>query len=72
MLLPVRPDDSIDFESLDAELDVLLKVGLAGVYTCGTAGEFHALDEEEFDALSELVATKSRVPGRRSRSARAI
>ncbi len=59
VLLPVRPDETIDFESLDAELDVLLKVGLAGIYTCGTAGEFHTLDEEEFDILSELVATRS-------------
>ncbi len=63
VLLPVRPDDSIDLGLLEAELDVLLEVGLAGVYTCGTAGEFHALEEEEFDALSELVATKSRSAG---------
>lgn len=59
-LLPIRPDDSIDFELLGAELDVLLKVGLAGVYTCGTAGEFHTLDEDEFDTLNELVADKSK------------
>ncbi len=44
-LLPIRADESIDFSALEAELDVLLEVGLAGVYTCGTAGEFHTLDE---------------------------
>ena len=59
VLLPIRPDETIDFESLESELDALLKVGLAGIYTCGTAGEFHTLDEEEFDTLSELVATRS-------------
>jgi dihydrodipicolinate synthase/N-acetylneuraminate lyase len=59
VLLPIRPDDRIDFDLLGDELDVLLKAGLAGVYTCGTAGEFHALEEDEFDALSELVAEKS-------------
>jgi dihydrodipicolinate synthase/N-acetylneuraminate lyase len=63
VLLPVRPDESIDFDLLGAELDVLFKVGLAGVYTCGTAGEFHTLEEDEFDALSELVANRSRRAG---------
>jgi dihydrodipicolinate synthase/N-acetylneuraminate lyase len=42
---------------------VLFEVGLAGVYTCGTAGEFHTLEEDEFDALSELVAQKARRAG---------
>ena len=59
-LLPIRADESIDFSALEAELDVLLDVGLAGVYTCGTAGEFHTLDEGEFDELSELVANKAK------------
>jgi dihydrodipicolinate synthase/N-acetylneuraminate lyase len=63
VLLPIGPDDQIDFELLGVELDVLLPVGLAGVYTCGTAGEFHALQEDEFDALSELVADKSTAAG---------
>lgn len=59
-LLPIRPDESIDFSALEVQLDVLLEVGLAGVYTCGTAGEFHTLEEDEFDALSELVAQKAK------------
>ena len=63
VLLPVRPDESIDFDLLGAELDILLHAGLAGVYTCGTAGEFHTLEEGEFDALSELVAGKSQQAG---------
>jgi dihydrodipicolinate synthase/N-acetylneuraminate lyase len=58
VLLPIRPDQRIDFELLASELDALVKVGLAGVYTCGTAGEFHTLDEDEFDQLSQLVAEK--------------
>ncbi len=59
-LLPIRADESIDFSALETELDALLEVGLAGVYTCGTAGEFHTLDEIEFDELSELVANKAK------------
>ena len=63
VLLPIRADESIDFSALEAELDVLLEVGLAGVYTCGTAGEFYTLEEDEFDALSELVAQKAKDAG---------
>ena len=63
VLLPIRADESIDFSAMEVELDVLLEVGLAGVYTCGTAGEFYTLDEDEFDALSEVVAQKARRAG---------
>ena len=63
VLLPIRPDQRVDFDLLDNELDALLKVGLAGVYTCGTAGEFHTLEEDEFDGLSEVVAGKSKQAG---------
>ena len=63
VLLPIGADDQIDFDLLGVELDVLLPVGLAGVYTCGTAGEFHTLQEDEFDALSKLVADKSTAAG---------
>src|ERR1700689_5534628 len=62
-LLPIRPDESIVFKALEVQLDVLLAVGLAGVYTCGTAGEFHTLEEDEFDALSELVAQMAKRAG---------
>jgi dihydrodipicolinate synthase/N-acetylneuraminate lyase len=63
VLLPVRSDQQVDFDLLEAELDALVDVGLAGIYTCGTAGEFHTLEEDEFDALSDIVATKSRSAG---------
>ena len=56
-------DDAIDFEALREELSVLLEAGLAGVYTCGTAGEFYTLDEDEFDRLSQLVADMCSGPG---------
>jgi dihydrodipicolinate synthase/N-acetylneuraminate lyase len=63
VLLPVRPDEQVDFELLGAEVDTLIAVGLSGIYTCGTAGEFHTLSEDEYDELSELVATKSQRSG---------
>ena len=63
VLLPLSDDGSIDFSRLNAELDALLAAGLAGTYTCGTAGEFHTLEEPEFDALSQVVADRSRQAG---------
>lgn len=56
VLLPLGPQDEIDWGRLRHEVDVLSVAGLDGLYTCGTAGEFYALGEEEFDTLSELVA----------------
>jgi dihydrodipicolinate synthase/N-acetylneuraminate lyase len=63
VLLPLEADGSIDFARLADELDVLVAAELAGIYTCGTAGEFHTLEEGEFDALSELVAAKAKAAG---------
>ncbi len=62
-MLALRPDETIDFEIVGVEIDALVRTALAGVYTCGTAGEFHTLEEDEFDVLSELVATKARNAG---------
>ncbi|MFD1547871.1 dihydrodipicolinate synthase family protein [Nonomuraea guangzhouensis] len=58
VLLPLRPDDSIDFARLADELDRLAAVGLDGVYAHGTAGEFHALTDEEYQQVNELLAER--------------
>ena len=58
MLLPIAPDESIDLGRLREELEVLVSAELAGCYTNGTAGELHALDEAEHDAVSEIVAQR--------------
>jgi dihydrodipicolinate synthase/N-acetylneuraminate lyase len=58
VLLPLNADDSIDHGALAEEVDALLDSGLAGLYTNGTAGEFHAQTEEEFDRVSVLVAER--------------
>ena len=59
-LLPIREDDRIDFGQLAAELDYLLESGLVGIYTNGTAGEFHIQTEDEFDRISVLTAERCR------------
>ncbi len=56
VLLPLGDDDAIDFGRLREEVEILVSSGVAGCYTNGTAGEFHALEEHEHDAVSELVA----------------
>jgi dihydrodipicolinate synthase/N-acetylneuraminate lyase len=58
VLLPLDPDDLIDFTRLEQALDLLLGSGVHGIYTNGTAGEFHTLAEHEYDRLHVLVARR--------------
>ncbi|GAA5137416.1 dihydrodipicolinate synthase family protein [Pseudonocardia adelaidensis] len=62
-LLPIRPDESIDVDRLAAALDHVLASGVHGVYTNGTAGEFHTLTETEYDRLHALVAERCTAAG---------
>ena len=56
VLLPVAPDETIDLGRLADELAILVTAGLDGVYTNGTAGEFHCLEEDEYDLITDVVA----------------
>lgn len=58
LLLPINPDDSIDYARLSDEIDAIVAAGVNGVYSNGTAGEFHTQSEEEFDRVSGLLAEK--------------
>lgn len=58
LLLPINTDDSIDYGRLGEELDYLTRAGLDGIYSNGTAGEFHNQTEEEFLRVQELMAEK--------------
>lgn len=58
VLLPINADQSIDWNRLDEELDRLVEFCPDGVYSNGTAGEFFAQTEEEFDRIQEMVASK--------------
>jgi 4-hydroxy-tetrahydrodipicolinate synthase len=58
LMLPINADDSIDFARLADELDALIAAGVDGLYTNGTAGEFHTQSEAEFDAVQSLVAAR--------------
>jgi dihydrodipicolinate synthase/N-acetylneuraminate lyase len=58
LMLPIAADDSIDYGRLADELDALIAAGVDGLYTNGTAGEFHTQSEAEFDAIHALVAER--------------
>jgi 4-hydroxy-tetrahydrodipicolinate synthase len=58
LLLPINADDSIDLSRLGEELDNLIGAGLDGIYSNGTAGEFHNQSEEEFLQVQDLMAEK--------------
>ncbi|MBM6593638.1 dihydrodipicolinate synthase family protein [Microvirga pudoricolor] len=58
LLLPIEADDSIDFGRLDEELSVLTTAGVDGIYSNGTAGEFHNQTEAEFDRIQEMLASR--------------
>ncbi len=58
LLLPIAPDDSIEFDKLGEEIDILIAANVDGIYSNGTAGEFHNQTEEEFDRIQALLAER--------------
>ncbi|MDX0406804.1 dihydrodipicolinate synthase family protein [Sinorhizobium medicae] len=56
VLLPIDRRGEIEWSALHEQLSTLHESGLEGIYTNGTAGEFHSQTEQEFDRLSQLVA----------------
>jgi len=58
LLIPVNADESIDYTRLSGEIDYLIGAGLDGIYSNGTAGEFHNQTEKEFDKIQDLLAGK--------------
>ena len=56
LLLPIAPDDSIDFARLGDEIDLLIGAQVDGIYSNGTAGEFHNQTEAEYEAIQALLA----------------
>ena len=63
LLLPIDNDDQIDYELLEQEIDFLIDAKVNGIYSNGTAGEFYNQTEEEFDAISSLLAEKCNKAG---------
>ncbi len=65
VLLPLNTNERIDFTRLGEEIEILAASGVQGIYTNGTAGEFYAQSEAEFDRIHALLAErceKARMP----------
>ncbi len=58
LLLPINSAESIDFSLLATEVDHFIAVRVDGIYSNGSAGEFHTQSENEFDRISALLAEK--------------
>lgn len=58
LLLATDSRGEIDYAKLADEIDVLISAGSCGIYSNGTAGEFYAQTEDEFDRISQLLAEK--------------
>ncbi|SCB60939.1 Dihydrodipicolinate synthase/N-acetylneuraminate lyase [Rhizobium aethiopicum] len=63
LLLPIAEDDSIDFEKLAWEIDILIAAGVDGIYSNGTAGEFHNQTEAEYERIQDVLASRCRAAG---------
>lgn len=63
LLLPIAADQSIDFGRLAEEIDLLVAARVDGIYSNGTAGEFHNQTEAEYAAIQTLLADKCRAAG---------
>lgn len=58
LLLPITAADQIDYGLLSTEIDRFIAAGVNGIYSNGTAGEFHTQTEAEFDRVNALLAEK--------------
>ena len=58
LLLPVNIDDSIDYSRLSDEIEYLIHAQPDGIYSNGTAGEFHNQTEEEFYRIQQINGRK--------------
>ncbi|MFS2177995.1 dihydrodipicolinate synthase family protein [Rhizobium pisi] len=63
LLLPIADDDSIDFTALAREIDILIDARVDGIYSNGTAGEFHNQTEAEYDRIQEMLAGRCQAAG---------
>jgi 4-hydroxy-tetrahydrodipicolinate synthase len=56
-------DDSLDLGRVAAEIDTLSRMQVDGIYSNGTAGEFHCQTEDEFDRISQCLAERCNAAG---------
>jgi 4-hydroxy-tetrahydrodipicolinate synthase len=63
LLLPIREDESIDYAALEEEIDFMIRAGVAGIYSNGSAGEFYAQSPAEFIEINTRLARACQAAG---------
>lgn len=63
LLLATDNEGTIDYCKLADEIDVLIEANPNGIYSNGTAGEFYAQSESEFDRVSLALSEKCEKAG---------
>ena len=63
LLLPIRDDESVDYDILSDEIEYLISCNVDGIYSNGTAGEFFSQRTEEFQTISSILASICRKKG---------
>ncbi len=58
LLLATDNSGAIDYTRMADEIDVLIASRPSGIYSNGTAGEFYAQTEDEFDRISLMLSEK--------------
>ena len=64
MVTPMKQDQSVDYEALEALVDYLIGQGMHGLIPLGSTGEFYALNDEERSNVIDVTikAAAGRVP----------
>ena len=63
LLLPIRKDESIDYDALEEEIAFMIRAGVAGIYSNGSAGEFYAQSQAEFIEINTRLARACQAAG---------
>lgn len=58
IFLPIEKNESINYDKLSVQIDLLISMKVNGIYSNGTAGEFYNQTEEEFDTINAILAEK--------------
>ncbi|MFV0478150.1 MAG: 4-hydroxy-tetrahydrodipicolinate synthase [Parahaliea sp.] len=57
VITPFQQTGEVNYEALGELLEHLLAAGVSGIVTCGTTGEYYALDESERAEVLRYIAT---------------
>ncbi|MFN3226038.1 MAG: dihydrodipicolinate synthase family protein [Hyphomicrobiales bacterium] len=63
VLCPVNASGQVDLSAIDSQVAAYAAAKCDGVYTGGTAAEFHSQSDNEFQAMSECLASSARAHG---------